>query len=460
MHNPILDSDSYKTSHAWQYPPKTQHVFSYLESRGGRFPETVFFGLQYILKKYFETPVTLAMIDEAEKLLTAHGVPFNRDGWLHIVQKHGGKLPLRIRAVPEGTVVPTHNVLMTVENTDPECYWLTSYMETALMRVWYPITVASQSYYIKKIILNALEKTSDDPQGQIFFKLHDFGARGVSSQESAGIGGAAHLVNFLGTDTIVALLVAKEYYSATIAGYSIPAAEHSTITAWGKDGEYDAYLNMLTQFARPGSLVAVVSDSYDLNNAVKNLWGNRLRDKVVKSGATVIIRPDSGDPASIVLQTIRSLADDYGYVINNKGYKVLRNVRVIQGDGVNENSIQEILKILEQNGFSADNIAFGMGGALLQRVDRDTQKFAYKCSSVTVDGVERDVFKDPVTDPGKRSKAGRLDLIQAPDGQYRTVNYGSQDSVLETVYLDGRVTKTHTWDEIKLRANQCLKKMT
>lgn len=456
--NLVLDTDSYKTSHYLQYPPNTTNVFSYLESRGGRFPQTLFFGLQYILKKYFLTPVTEAMVNEAEALFKAHGVPFNKDGWMHIVTKHGGKLPLKIRAVAEGTLVPTHNVLMTVENTDPACYWLTSYVETALMRVWYPITVASQSYFIKKLILSYLNKTSDEPQQQISFKLHDFGARGVSSQESAGIGGASHLVNFLGTDTVVAMLVAMEHYGASMPpAFSIPAAEHSSITSWGKEGEADAYRNMLKQFAKPGALVAVVSDSYDLDKAVDDIWGVTLRDEVMKSGATVIIRPDSGDPVAVVLRTVKSLADNFGYYVNNKGYKVLQHVRVIQGDGVNEHSIGQILEVLEKNGFSADNIAFGMGGKLLQAgLDRDTQKFAYKCSSITVNGKDRDVFKDPATDPGKKSKAGRLDLIKAPDGKYRTVPYLSQESVLETIYLNGNLVKDQKWDDIKKRAAESL----
>lgn len=451
--NLILDTDSYKLSHAWQYPEKTEKVFSYLESRGGRFSATVFFGLQYILKEYFTQTITEEMVTKAEKIASAHGLPFNKEGWLYIAKDLKGKLPLKIKAVPEGSVVPTHNVLMTVENTDPKCFWLTSYVETALMRVWYPITVATHSYFTKKIIWDCLVKTSDEPGRQIGFKLHDFGARGVSSQESAGIGGAAHLVNFLGTDTIVGLLTAIDYYGAEMPGFSIPAAEHSTITAWGRDKELDAYRNMLKQFAKPGSLVAVVSDSYDIHNAVDNLWGKALREEVVKSGATVVIRPDSGDPATIVLKVMKSLEENYGYYINSKGYKVLKNVRVIQGDGVNEHSIKQILEALEQNEFSADNIAFGMGGNLLQNCTRDTQKFAYKCSAVVIEGKHRDVCKNPVTDPGKKSKAGRLDLIQTPDGNYKTLPYESPNSVLMTVFENGLLTKEWTWEEIRKRSS-------
>ena len=185
---------------------------------------------------------------------------------MHIVNAHGGRLPVRIRAVPEGTLVPVHHVLATIENTDPACAWLTSFLETALLRVWYPTTVATNSWATKQLIARYLDQTGD-PAG-LPFKLHDFGARGVSSLESAMLGGLSHLVNFMGTDTMSALLGARVYYGEPMAGFSIPAAEHSTITAWGRDGEAAAYRNMLRQFAKPGSIVAVVSDSYDLDHAV------------------------------------------------------------------------------------------------------------------------------------------------------------------------------------------------
>ena len=293
--NIILNTDSYKVSMFKQYPLGTTGVYSYIESRGGRYDNTVFFGLQAFIKEYLLEPITQSDIDTADAILTAHGEPFNRVGWEYILRVHKGFLPVVIRAVPEGTVVPVKNVLATIENTDPECFWLTTWLETALLRaIWYPTTVATQSKSIKNVIKEYLEKTGDP--SSIDFKLHDFGARGVSSMESAGIGGAAHLVNFMGTDNITSILYASEYYNAGIAGFSIPAAEHSTITSWGRDNEVKAYDNMLTQFAKPGAILAVVSDSYDIFNAASKLWGEELKQKVIDSGATVVIRPDSGDP--------------------------------------------------------------------------------------------------------------------------------------------------------------------
>lgn len=246
----ILNTDSYKCSQWNQYPPGTTGVYSYIEARSGKWTETLFFGLQMFVKEYLTKPITIEDIDEAEDIITAHGEPFNRQGWEYIVNKHGGYLPVLIKAVPEGTLVPIRNVLLTIENTDPECYWLTSYLETALLRaIWYPTTVATNSYESKKIILKSLEKTGDP--SLINFKLHDFGARGVSSKESAGIGGLAHLINFMGTDTIEALIYGRKYYNMPMSGFSIPAMEHSTVTSWGKENEVDAYRNMLRNYGKP-----------------------------------------------------------------------------------------------------------------------------------------------------------------------------------------------------------------
>lgn len=461
MENYLTDTDSYKASHYLQYPPGTTAMFSYVESRGGAYPETVFFGLQYYMKKYLTHRVTVAEVEEAKVFYAKHGVPFNYEGWLYVAKELGGKLPVRIRAVREGSVVPTHNILISVESTDPKAFWVVSWIETMLLRVWYPITVATRSRTIKQIILAALNKTADDPQAEIGFKLHDFGSRGVSSQESAMIGGAAHLVNFMGSDTIVGIRCANEYYNSDMAGFSIPAAEHSSITSWGKENEEDAYRNMLTQFAKPGSLVAIVSDSYDIYNAITNLWGGKLKEEVIASGATVVIRPDSGNPPEVVLKCLELLDARFGHTVNSKGYKVLNNVKVIQGDGINEYSIKEILETFIAAGYSATNVAFGMGGGLLQQLDRDTLKFAMKCSLIFKGEESVEVFKDPVTDKGKISKAGRLDLINTynPDNtiKYSTIQLNPNVpfhnfTAMQTVFENGEILVEDTFEGIRARA--------
>jgi nicotinamide phosphoribosyltransferase len=448
----LFNTDSYKPSMFLQYPPNTTGVYSYIESRGGRFNKTVVFGLQGFIKKYLTKPITQAEIDAADEIWTAHGEPFNRAGWEYILKKHKGFLPLVIKAVPEGSIVPTGNVLVTVENTDPNVPWLTTWVETPLLRaIWYPTTVATQSRNIKEIILDYLKKSGDE--STIDFKLHDFGSRGVSSLESASIGGAAHLVNFKGSDTMAGILYAKEFYNAGIAGFSIPASEHSTITSWGKENEVEAYRNMLKQFARPGSLVAVVSDSYDIYNAAENLWGGELRQEVIDSGATVIIRPDSGDPLEVNVRLIKILAEKFGYTINDKGFKVLKHVRIIQGDGVNEATIKAILGNYYLHGWSADNIAFGMGGALLQQLDRDTQKFAMKCSSAKINGKWVNVQKDPVTDSGKRSKAGRVTLYKDANG-FRSGVEDWEPSALVEVFRDGVMYNEISFEEVRQNSNK------
>lgn len=456
IRNILLNVDSYKASHAFQYPPDTQYVYSYIESRGGKWDRLVFFGLQMFLKEYLCTPITREMIDAAEDFWRAHGEPFYRAGWDHILDAHDGYLPVEIKAVPEGEIVPTGNVLVTVVNTDPKCFWLTSALETALLRaVWYPTTVATNSWHCKQVILRYLDLTSDD-RDQVAFKLHDFGARGVSSLESAALGGVAHLVNFRGTDTVSGVLAARKYYSEDMAGFSIPAAEHATMTAWGRDGEARAYRNMIRQFGGKGKLVAVVSDSYDLFNAVDKIWGEELRQEVIDSGATIVVRPDSGNPAVVPVDCVVHLGEKFGYSLNAKGYKVLAPcVRVIQGDGINIDTIERILRNLADKGWAADNIAFGMGGGLLQQLNRDTLKFAMKCSAAQIKGQWIDVYKDPITDHAKHSKRGRLGLVWR-DGTYQTVSEdeAGNDNLLEPVFCDGKLLRDWSFADIRARADK------
>lgn len=451
-HSIVTDTDSYKFSQYNQYPEGTTHVYSYVESRGGTWKQTVFFGLQIFLKEYLSKRITQEDIDTAELIVTAHKEPFNRQGWEYILREHDGKLPLRIKAVPEGSVIPVKNVITTVENTDPNCAWLTSYIETALLRaIWYPTTVCTNSYESKRIINHYLEKSGDT--SLIDFKLHDFGARGVSSFESAGIGGLAHLVNFKGTDTVTSLLYGKEYYNIDMAGFSIPAMEHSTVTSWGKDHEVDSYRNMVKLYGKPGALFACVSDSYNIYDACRK-WGTVLKDDVINSGATLVVRPDSGYPPEVVAECLKILDTYYGHTVNEKGYKVLNNVRIIQGDGITQDTIDRILYRATTAGYSADNIAFGQGGKLLQGVDRDTQKFAMKCSSIRVNGIDRDVFKSPITDMGKESKKGRVTLYQNDEGYFTDIE-GRTDAteVLEVVFENGKIVKEYDFDEVRKNAS-------
>lgn len=454
----VGDTDSYKACHWLTFPPDVTGMMSYLESRGGLYPGTVFFGLQYLLLRYLARRVTLNEVRSMANFFLNHGVPFHERGWTHVAQDHGGALAVRIRAVPEGTVVPVQNVLLTCQSLCAGCYWTVSYIETMLMRLWYPTTVATLSWHIRATIMGYLRETADDAEGEIPFKLHDFGSRGVSSRESAAIGGGAHLVSFRGGDTTMGCRWANEYYRCAMAGSSIPAAEHSSIIMWGgPEHEREAFENMLHRFAEPGKMVAVVSDSHNLWEALRT-WGD-LKQAIVASKATVVIRPDSGDPTAVVAQTITRLMDGpFGFERNTKGFRVLPPyLRVIQGDGINHDSIKRILGRLcnPEVNISASNIAFGMGGALLQGVNRDTQEFAYKCCAVWRGDEMTPVQKNPATDAKKASKAGALDLLGPPP--YMTwANPRDatphRDTALQTVYEHGEVLVDTTLDEVRRRA--------
>ncbi len=459
MTNIILDTDSYKHSHFLQYPPGTTTVSSYIESRGGVHYKTLFFGLQAWMLKTLNTPVTLEDVDNAAWICNQHSVPFNRAGWEHIINEHGGLLPLVIEAVPEGTLVDTSNVLVQVRNTDPACYWLTSFLETSLLRgVWYPTTVATNSYFAKQTILDYLGRTSDnEPEPIAQFMLHDFGARGVSSEESAALGGLAHLVNFRGTDTMSALLAAKQYYREPMAAYSVPAAEHSTMTSWQREGEQDAYANMLKQF-KGSNIISIVADSYNLFDAIEQHFGGALKEQVLanaEAGSRLVVRPDSGDPVETPIKAIELLMEKFGCTENSKGFRVLPDyVRVLQGDGITPKTIETILGTMESRHISAENIVFGMGSGLLQQVNRDTQKFAMKCSAIEVDGKWRDVFKEPKTDMAKLSKRGVLALTLS-QGAYHTVRREELvgQNLLRPVYENGQILVTENFQAVRNRAD-------
>lgn len=465
--NLVLLADAYKYSHHKLYMPGTTQVYSYLESRGGKFDETVFFGLQYVLKEYLEGAViTTADIDEAEALLLevfGRNDVFDRKNFDYIVEVHGGRLPVRIKAVPEGTSVPVSNVMMTIENTDPKCFWLTNFLETLLMQMWYPITVATLSREIKKVVKRYYEQTATvGAEAGIDFVLNDFGFRGVSSVESAGLGGAAHLVNFLGSDTLAGSMLAKKYYKATKAyGMSIPATEHSICTLLGEQGEKEVFKHVLDTF--PTGIVACVSDSFNIFRACEEYWGEDLKNQILERDGRLVIRPDSGDPIQTLLKVYEILFAKFGFVTNQKGYKVLPpQIRVIQGDGINYESIGEIYEALKANGISAENLVLGMGGALLQKVDRDTQKFAIKCSFAEINGQGVNVQKSPtemaengnITPSFKKSKTGKLKLVRSTAG-YRTVMETEAPNAIDelvTVFENGSLTKEYSFEEVRMRA--------
>jgi nicotinamide phosphoribosyltransferase len=480
--NLVLMGDAYKYSHHKFYEDNTTTVYSYMESRGGRFQETVWYGLEMFIKEYLEgVAITQEELDEAyEYLGTKHGVfgredVFDKSKFQYIIDVHGGKLPVCIKAVPEGTVVGVKNVLMTIENTDPNCYWLTNFLETIMMQLWYPITVATLSREVKKIVIEYYQKTSALPQHimdtVVEFVLNDFGFRGVSSVQSAGYGGSAHLINFMGSDTTVASKRICEYYNTdTVFGLSVPATEHSIMTMKGEAGEVEMMRRTLEKY--PTGIVACVSDSYHILRACSEKWGTELRDLILsrpaEPGNQLVIRPDSGHVINTLKEVFAILFDKFGYTVNDKGFKLLPpQVRVIQGDGVNINSIREIYEELYRLGISAENIVFGMGGKLLQAdINRDTQNFATKACFAVVNGEQRDLVKSPteVDENGelkpsfKKSKQGRLKLVKDyTNNGYKTVTsledgYENAYDVLKTVFEDGKLLTETPFETIRSRA--------
>jgi nicotinamide phosphoribosyltransferase len=444
--NRITLTDSYKFSHSVQYPVNTTYMFDYIEARSNKiFPETIFFGLQYFLKKYFEKPIEQWEVDEAFHIAQAHGVPFDKEGWDYIVRELQGRLPLKIRAVKEGSVIPTGNILVSVESTDSKVFWVVGFFETLLLKVWYPTTVATKSFFVRKII-DKFQATEP-----IDFKYHNFGDRGSSSVETASIGGMAHLTSFLGTDNFNALKDASKYYSSDIAGFSIPASEHSTVTSWGKENRFSMYDNYIETF-KDYPIVACVMDSYDIYKDVDYVTKGEFKTKIESENYPIfVIRPDSGEPIEVLSKLLKILEDNkVGFSIQ-KGLKVFNKYRFIWGDGISPEKIEEILSFFEDSGYSIDNISFGSGGDLMQNINRDTMGFAMKCSAIEVDGKIRNVFKDPVTDKGKKSKKGILDLYFV-NGEYVTAERGTfKDSLMETVFLNGDILRSESFEEIRKR---------
>jgi len=465
--NDLLDNlplltDGYKLTHHAQYPEGTEGVYSYFESRvGATYSETVFFGLQYLLKRHFEGEVvTGAMIDAARAFTDAYfGRPglFNEPMWRHIAGRHGGRLPVRVRAVAEGVSVPASHVLVTVENTDPACFALTNHLETVLSHLWYPCTVATRSRKIKLLLARFLDETAGpEARAGLPYMLHDFGYRGVESAEAAGVGGAAHLVNFRGTDTLAGVQTAMRYYGAgPDCAASVPATEHSVMTSLGPEGEAGLFGRVLDLY--PAGAVSVVSDSYDIFAAVRGVVCDpAYRARVLARDGVLVIRPDSGDPVTTLLRLLDILAEGYGAAPNARGFREIHpKVRLLWGDGLGYDGVYDILNALRSAGWSAANMAcFGCGGGLLQRLDRDTQRFAFKCSAQKRDGVWRGVAKNPL-DTTKASKRGRLALVRGEGGGWRTVPEDEAlpgRNLLEPVFEDGRLLRDMAFDEVRRNA--------
>lgn len=457
--NIVMMADSYKYSHSKQYPDMVS-MYDYMEARGGEYPKTVFVGLQYYLKKYLSKPITQEDVNEAYDFAKLHGVPFDKEGWDYIVNDLDGKIPVIIRAVPEGLVVPVRNVLMTIESTDKNVPWVAGWLETLLMKVWYPTTIATKSYYAKKM----LEKYGSSDWAK--FAYHNFGDRGSSSVESAAIGGFAHLTQFMGTDNFNSLKLCKDYYNAEIAGFSVWASEHSTTTsnAQGDKTKEIEWVFKMVEENPAKNIMSFVADSYDVFNFTNEVTKpeSKIR-RLVESrpNQKFVIRPDSGNPMEVLPKMFKIMEDNGVFDITIKGpdgveRKASSKFGILWGDGITPVQIESILTAVTENGYAAENMVFGSGGDLMQNINRDTCKFAIKCSSITKqDGTEINVFKNPITDPGKMSKKGKVTTYyNSLTDEYFVDIIGKKfdDNVmdiLETVYKNGEIVKEYSLDEIR-----------
>lgn len=456
--NPVLLPDSYKVAHHLMMPKDTVNLYAYFEARSNKvFDKTLVFGLNFILNK-LARPITLPQIMLMKEFYKKHfggNDYFNYDMYEYIVQKYRGKLPLMIRAIPEGTLVRTGNALFDVYSLDEKCYPLVTGVETALSQAWYPFTVATISFNIKQKIKSYLQATSDSLDG-LEWMLHDFGQRGVSSDESAAIGGAAHLVNFRGTDNTMALMALMEEYGYhQMPGDSVAATEHSIMTCRGLDKEYQVVQEVSETFKN--TILSEVLDSSNIYETTKKA----VTDPVILGREGLfVIRLDSGKPTMVSREILDIIADKAGYTINSKGYKVINpKFKILWGDGLDIDLIEQTLEEIMNHNYCVSNFAtLGMGGGLLQKCNRDTMSFAYKVSARATENELIEVYKDPVHG-GKTSKKGLLKtVVDQKNGNFMTV----KDSELDTredckiIVFEAGYVNSPGFDSIRAAANSNL----
>ena len=467
----ICRIDSYKFSHPFAYPKrpskKIKGMTSYGEARVKSDETIIPAGMQMLVKRYLSQRITMADIDAAERFAIAHfGRPlFAREAWEKVVREYDGFLPLIVRSVPEGTKMRGSQPIYSVTVLDEDLFWMSAGFETLIQRgIWYPTTIATCDFNIKRRMLEYYTMSGAD-LNMLPFALHDFGGRGVTSAETAEIGGFAHLINFMGSDTVEGILAANFYYKSTMAGFSVYATEHSIECSFG-GGREDAleYIRHQLKSARElgVQILSIVLDGYDIYREAE-LCCTVLKDEIIASGIKVVFRPDSGDMMEVVPRILKLQEATFGSTRNEKGFRKINYVGIIQGDGVDSLAIVNLLGLVVVSlGYTADCVLFGSGGALLQKVNRDTFKFAQKACALLIEenGVESwvGIAKNPVTDAGKKSKEGVLTLVRSKmTGELMParLDLGPLDSefedVMKLVFYKGQLFNETTLDEIRDR---------
>ncbi len=479
--NVLTLTDGYKVDHRRQYPKGTTLVYSNWTPRKSRIPGVegvVFFGLQYFMKKYliedfqnqfFSRPLSEVLPKykrRIENYLGKDAITYEHIEALHSL----GYLPLRIKALPEGTLVPFKVPMFTVENTLPEFFWLTNFLETMMSCVlWLPCTSATTAYRYKKLLDGFAMKTVGDKEF-VPFQAHDFSFRGMAGVEAAMLSGAGHLLSFVGTDSIPAIDFLEEYYEADsdkeMVGCSVPATEHSTMSMGTELNELETFRRLITE-VYPRGIVSIVADTWDFWKVITE-YLPKLKEEILSRDGKVVIRPDSGDPVSIICGdlespfdspegkgAVRCLWEVFGGTITEKGYAELdSHIGLIYGDSITYERCEQICSRLERQSFASTNVVFGVGSFTYQYVTRDTFGFAMKATYGEVNGEPREIYKAPKTDDGtKVSARGLLAVRRNAEGKLvltdRVTKEDALMSEMATVFLDSKIVRKVTLSEVR-----------
>jgi len=472
-------TDGYKTGHREQYPDGTTMIHSNMTPRMSRtgIEHVVVFGLQYAAKQYLINTFNKTFFEISEDVVVAKykrrldnylGVDVSAD---HIRALHKlGFLPVRIKAMPEGSIVPLQCPIFTIENTLPDFFWVTNFLETLLSTtIWNMCTAATTAHEYRKVF-DAYAKMTGSPLEFCPWQGHNFSYRGCSGVESAMMVDAGHLLSFTGTDTIPGIDFVEEFYKADctkeLIGGSVYATEHAVMAAGGEKDERSTYHRLITK-VYPKGIVSIVSDTWDFWNTVTSIIPS-LKKEIIERDGKVVIRPDSGDPVLIVVGDhsapegspehkglIECLWETFGGTVNEKGFKVLDpHIGAIYGDSITLDRQESILCGLAEKGFASCNIVLGIGSYTYQYVTRDTYGFAVKATYAEVAGEGREIYKNPKTDSKKKSHRGLLMVVKngnsyAPKFPVTRAEEQSSDNCLEVVFENGKLIKDQSLAEIR-----------
>ena len=483
--NPLFLTDGYKTGHHQQYPKGTTLVYSNFTPRSNKYgpkgcDRVVSFGQQMIMrqlhevfqKDFFSQPKDQVCREMKQELSMYLGMDYDVSHFEALYDL--GYLPIEVRSLTEGTLVPIKVPVLTIYNTHPDFYWLTNYLETILSNLmWKPLTSATIAHQYRKVLTKWMEKTDKDNAWFIDWQGHDFSMRGMDSVEAVISSGLGHLTSFSGTDSLPAIYGARKYYGAEgfVAG-SVPATEHSVMCAGGKEDEESTFRRLLETY--PKGILSVVSDTWDLwRVCTEHIVA--LKEEILARDGKLVIRPDSGDPVDILcgreerlsdapgeyktpaeIGVIELLWDVFGGTVNKQGYKVLDpHIGAIYGDSITIERADEICRRLEAKGFASTNVVLGIGSFTYQFNTRDTFGFAMKATYCEINGEGREIFKDPITDDGtKKSATGLLSVTRDEySGDYMLMDrvdwQTSRGGELKTIYRDGKFENTTTLSEIR-----------